>query len=83
MIMQVATTPAPATTTPAPDTAEKCDEENCSLPWCFCSRVRCSEYCQPSQDITNIQDGTKIPGGLELEDTPQMVLIMIGESLCG
>ena len=42
--------------------AERCREEECSLPWCYCSR-----------------DGTNIPAGLQLEDTPQMVLVMIGE----
>ena len=26
------------------------------------------------------RDGTSIPGGLALEDTPQMVLIMLGEA---
>ena len=58
----VASTTPPPTTTPAPDTAERCREEECSLPWCYCSR-----------------DGTNIPAGLQLEDTPQMVLVMIGE----
>ena len=35
----VASTPAPPTTTPPPDSAEKCDEEKCTLPYCFCSKV--------------------------------------------
>jgi len=56
----VASTPAPPTTTPPPDSAEKCDEEKCTLPYCFCSK-----------------DGTKVPGDLELEETPQMVLLML------
>ena len=58
----VPTTPAPPSTTPPPDTADKCQESQCSLPWCHCSR-----------------DGTKIPGDLELEQTPQMVMIMLGK----
>merc|ERR1719378_345492 len=34
----VASTPPPPTTTPPPDSAEKCDEEKCTLPYCFCSK---------------------------------------------
>jgi len=56
----VATTPAPPSTTPPPDMAKKCREEDCQLPWCFCS-----------------SDGTQIPGGLTLEETPQMILFML------
>ena len=60
----MASTPAPPTTTPPPDSASKCNEDECSLPWCYCSK-----------------GGTKIPAGLDIDDTPQMVLIMIGNNV--
>jgi len=56
----VASTTPPPTTEPPANTAKRCKESDCELPWCFCS-----------------SDGTKIPGGLSLDDTPQMVLIML------
>jgi len=55
----VTTTPAPITT-PPPDKADKCDPEQCKLPFCYCS-----------------SDGTQIPGGLNKDDIPQMVMIML------
>ena len=58
-----------ASTAPPPTTTPSPDRaENCRVEQCelpWC-------YCD--------QDGTHIPAGLQLQDTPQMVLIMIGES---
>lgn len=34
----VASTPAPPTTPPPKNQAKKCNEEDCELPWCFCSK---------------------------------------------
>ncbi|KAI9589272.1 hypothetical protein GQX74_007441 [Glossina fuscipes] len=49
----------PATVTDAPvDKAQKCNTEECQLPYCFCSK-----------------DGTQIPGGLEADKIPQMIML--------
>ncbi|XP_037935007.1 chitin deacetylase 1 [Teleopsis dalmanni] len=53
----LSTTPSPITDAPA-DTAQKCNTEECRLPYCFCSK-----------------DGTQIPGGLEAEQIPQIIML--------
>merc|ERR1719225_1870326 len=60
----VASTAAPPTTTPSPDKAARCPRADEAAE---CELPWC--YCS--------RDGTSIPGGLALEDTPQMVLIML------